>query len=119
MNEGQIVEIANRYQGADVNTVFTEPRLLIHTEQVEGLGEYELHISKPLAGVGGRLPKWRVEVIAKRPDGTVETLNDGKAHAPWHVMAGIVAESLAVMAYYIEQDRGAMIKARRSGMRAI
>lgn len=119
MNESDIAAIATRYEGADINKVFTEPRLLIHSEPVEGLGEYQLHITKPLKGVGGKMPKWRIEISALRPDGTTEVLNDGNALAPWNVMGCIVSEALKVMTIYIEQGRGSMIKARRQGMRAV
>ncbi len=119
MNESLIAAIASRYEGADINKVFTEPRLLIHSEPVEGLGEYQLRISKPLKGVGLKMPKWRIEISALRPDGTTEVLNDGNALAPWNVMGSIVSEALKVMAICIEQGRGSMIKARRQGMRAV
>ena len=39
MNDSLIAAIASRYEGADINKTFAEPRLLIHSEPVEGLGE--------------------------------------------------------------------------------
>lgn len=119
MNEQQIDEIAAKYKGVDINTLFATPRLRIHSETSEHLGEYHLHITKPLKGVGGKMPKWRIEILVSRPDGTVEVLNDGKANAPWNVMHEVVAESLRVMGIYIERERGILIKARQNAMRVV
>jgi len=119
MNDDQIDAIAKQYEGVDIHKAFTQPRLTVHTEPVSGLGSYQLHLTKPMKGVGGRMPKWRIEISVNRPDGTTEVLNDGKANAPWNVMHEVVAESLRVMTIYIERERGLMIKARQRAMRAV
>jgi len=114
-----VAAIAERYKGAVIDQVFTDPVLIIHTETVEGLGDYELRLGKPQKAVGSKAPRWHVEIRATRPDKTVETLSKGKANAPWNVMHEVVEEALRFMGQIIEEQRGVMITGRRQSMRAV
>lgn len=120
MTPGKIDDIAARYAGMTVNQAFADSqRLLVHEEPLENVATYRLHINKPVAGVGGKMPRWRIEISVQLENGMAMTLNDGKATAPWTALQEIVAESLKVMAIYVEEGRGQMIAARRSGVRAV
>jgi|GEM_PF-6066948 len=119
MTLDQIEAIAAKYLNASVPETFAQQRLLIHEEEVKMLGSYRLYVSKPLKGVGGKHPRWPINIVATRPGGSEETLMSGKASAPWNVMDEIVAEGLKVMDALIEQQRGLVIQGRRAGMRVV
>ena len=118
MTPEQIEAIAAQY--TDIDAAFGEAgRVEIHAEPVKGLGTYRLHMHKPVAGVGGKSPRWRIEISLVLEDGKAKTLNDGKAHAPWTALQELVSESLKVMDVYVQEGRGQLVQARRDGMRAV